>query len=133
MNRIRVLIALVLAGALVGTLSGCWLASLLITPADDGTIETISIGDRMRIRLPGSTSTGYAWLRVIPESLEGSALEIIREAEYEPIDSSSLGAPGHFTFEYRAVQSGTITLGFVYRRSWEEEAIDTFSIVVWVK
>ena len=137
MRNVRILAAFGLATALAAVLAGCMFATLRLMPPDSGTIQPISIGDRVEIRLPGNAATGYEWVRTSPESLDGSPLDIIREAEYDAVDSGLAGSPGHFTFEYRAARQGTVTLEMVYQRPWQEtpddEPIDSFSVVIWVK
>lgn len=113
-------------------LGGCLFGPVSLTEADDGTIQTIDSGDRLLVRLSGNASTGYMWVRSEPDSLTGTPLEPIEEGIYQPLVGSGVGCPGHFTFRYRAVDTGTITLTFVYQRSWEEDPIETFSVIIWV-
>ena len=132
MRHLRFLAAIGTAAALLVLLFGCMFTTLRLTPPDSGTIQPISVGDCLEIRLPGNITTGHEWVRISPESLDGSPLQIIREGDYDAIDSGLVGSPGHFAFEYRAIAQGTVVLELAYKRP-SEEPIDSFSVVVWVR
>lgn len=119
--------------ALVLLFSGCWFLPITLHDTDDGTFQSVNVGDRISIQLPGSASTGHQWIRVGPESFDGSPLAAIAEGEYEQEHPSVCGGPGVFTFRYEAVASGTITLSYVHRRPWEDEVIGEFSVIIWVR
>ena len=132
MRKVRMLM-FVGAVAVVGSLAACTFFPLTITQTADGSLEAMSVGGKLMIKLAGNPSTGFGWYRVSPESLDGTPLEIIEEASFEPGESEIVGAPGTCVFKYRAVEAGTVTLDFEYKRTWEESVSDTFSIVIWVR
>jgi predicted secreted protein len=116
------------------TVSGCSLFTTILGESDRGTIQELSVGDLLQIRLPGTASTGYEWVRIAPESLAGGPVESEGEGEYCSSSSPLAGAPGEFTFRYRALRPGTVVLTYAYRRSWEsEEPAETYSVTVWVR
>lgn len=119
--------------ALVSLFSGCLFLPVTLDDTADGTAQSVNIGDRIYIQLSGSASTGHQWIRVRPESFDGSPLAAVEEGEYEPENPSVCGGPGVFTFRYEAVASGTITLSYAHRRPWEDEAIGEFSVIIWVR
>ena len=124
-----------IAGTLVlaSMLSGCWLLPVSIDETADGTVRSVEVGDEILIRLSGNVSTGQQWIRQSPASLEGTPLEAVSEGEYELDDPDVCGGPGDFLFRYRATTSGTVELLFEYRKPWEDEPTDTFSIILWAQ
>jgi len=131
--RFRVLAALLALALSALFLFGCWFIPLSIDESADGSIQTIRIGDTIRIVLAGNASTGYQWIRVEPDSLVGTVLESIEEGTYEQDDAHVCGGPGTFTFRYEAVASGTIELVYAYAKPWEGDPVDTVSVIVWVE
>jgi len=114
--------------------SGCSLFTTVVRDADDGAFLKLDIGDLVEIRLEGTPSSGYEWVRIDPASLEGGPLEAVSEAEIQDTDGHVVGAPCKYAFRYRAIRAGTIVLTFVHRRAWEpDEPIDTYSVTVWVR
>jgi predicted secreted protein len=115
-----------LLGALL--LAGCF-GPIVLTEADNGTIQAIDVGDVILVRLVGNPSTGYTWQRT----------DTLREGVLEPLGEGGscggglVGSPSTFEFRFKAVSSGTTRLEFVYQRPWEEEPIDTFSVVIYVR
>ncbi|MGB2982777.1 MAG: protease inhibitor I42 family protein [Candidatus Bipolaricaulia bacterium] len=133
MRRGRLMVGLSALFAVAIALSGCWFLPITLDEAADGSARSVEVGDTIDIRLTGNASTGYQWIRIEPESFEGTPLEAIEEGEYKLEDPEVCGGPGVFTSRYRAVAPGTITLGFAYQRPWEEESIDEFSVIIWVQ
>jgi len=127
--------ALLLVVLLAIGLAGCRLFPVVVTDADAGSIHAVDVGDTVEVRLPGNASTGYEWIRTAPDPLDGHPLEIIEEGAYKVGTSGihPVGEPGEFRFRYRAVDHGTMTLVFAYRRPWEPEPIEVLSFVVWVR
>jgi len=132
MRKVRI-VALCAAVVVVGTLSACKLIPLVITQDADGTLESTSVGGQVEIRLPGNAGTGYEWLLVDPQPLAGSPLDSVQEGTFEPDQPGLPGSAGTYIFKYKATSSGTLTLRYDYKRSWEPDAIDTFSVIVWVR
>lgn len=118
----------------VGLLTGCLGQRMLVTEADDGSLITMDIGDRIDVRLTGNPSAGYTWTQVSPDSFDGAPIEPVSDSTCAtPARCDPIGAPAAFNYSYRAVHSGTITLSYAYHRPWEDTALDTFSIIVWVR
>jgi len=127
------LLTLAVAVAALIALSGCFQAPITVTRADDGTVQTISIGDTLVVALEGNASTGYQWIRTEPTSINGDPLDAISEGDYVDHSPDACGGPGTFSFTYEAVTTGVVTLTYTYRRPWEDEIIETVSFVIWVK
>jgi len=67
------------------------------------------------------------------DAFEGAPLSPLDEGKYERLGSAP-GSPGLYTFRYAAVDPGTVTLRFLYRRPWENEPpLDEVEFIVWVR
>jgi len=133
MLNTRTSLSAVFVLALLG-LCGCSLFTITLDRSDFGSIQTLDVGDLLRIQLTGNATTGHEWVRVEPVSFAGSPLEVVGEGDYRTLECQLVGVPGEFIFRYRAMRPGTVVLGFEYRRDWElEELIDTYSVTVWVR
>ena len=114
-------------------LSGCWFLPITLDSSADGTVQSVEVGDTILIRLSGNVSTGNQWIRIEPTSFDGSSLQALEEGKYAPDDPDVCGGPGTFTFRYEAVASGTVELTFAYKRPWEDEQTDGFTVIIWAK
>jgi predicted secreted protein len=115
-------------------LSGCFAGTVRIDEGDAGTVQSLRIGDRLLIQLAGNPTTGYAWIRTGPTDLTDGILIPIDEGTCTvPDQCSAVGIGGDFLFEYTAASAGTVTLSYVYQRPWEDDPIDEFSVIVWVR
>ncbi len=133
MIRRRGLITLTLLGLMLAVCA-CSLFTTVLDNADDGALRQLDVGDVVAIHLQGTPSSGYEWVRVAPESLEGGPLDVLSEGETQDADSGLVGAPCTFVFRYRALRPGTLVLTFAYRRNWEpDSAADTYSVTLWVR
>ena len=130
--HLRSLFACLLLLSLLLCGCGFGVETVTLTLETEGGIQAVSLGALVRIRLEGNASTGYAWMRVTPESILGCPVEALQEGAY--ITATDLpGSPGVFAFDYHAMQRGTVTLEFEHKRTWEEDAIDTFAVTLWVR
>ena len=85
----------------------------------DGRSETVKRGDTLAIHLDANPTTGYRWELA---RLAGSSVVQIGLPDYQPETAAGVprvGAPGHTTFRFRAMQSGTSSIELAYRRPWE--------------
>ncbi len=112
-------------------LSGCLGSLIVLDEADEGSLKAIRIGDIVIVQLRGNPSGGYLW--EMADTLKEDVLEPLGEGEFVPDDPNVCGSSGVWKFRFRAVASGTITLEFVYQRPWEEEVLDTFSVIIFVQ
>lgn len=113
-------------------LAGC-LGPIILTEADNGTLEAIDVGDIILVRLSGNPSTGYEWQRT--DTLLESILEPLPEGGCcgGGCGGDQVGSPTPSEFRFKAISSGTTRLEFVYQRPWEEEPIDMFSVIIYVR
>lgn len=122
----------ILRAGLVGVLlllSGCF-GPLVIDETTDGAIQTIDLGNILIVELCGNPTTGYEWRRL--DSLNQAVLEPLGY-EYIPDRSEIVGSGGLWRFRFKAAHTGSTPLEFEYRRSWEEDPIESFSVIVIVR
>lgn len=130
----RLLVALVILGALLLVSAGCLFTPIVITESDQGSLLAVNVGDSILVQLDGNPSTGFSWFRTHPSLLVDEPLEALEEGTCNVSDQCGpLGRPGTYEFRYRAIEAGTVTLAFSYQRPWEEEPADTFAVVIWVR
>ena len=88
----------------------------------DGQSELVKRGDTIAVHLDATPSTGYRWELV---RLAGASVVQVGLPDYQPETAAGVpkvGAPGHTTFRFRAVQSGTSSIDLAYRRPFDEGA-----------
>ena len=131
MTRYKGLLLVVLLGAAL-FLSGCF-GPIVLTEADNGTLEAIDVRDVVLVQLIANPSTGYEWQRT--DTLLESILEPLPEGGCcgGSCGGGSVGSPSYSEFKFKAISLGTTPLEFVYQRPWEEEPIDTFSVIIYVR
>ncbi len=103
-------------------------APLELTQKDNGSRQSLSIGQELRISLAANPTTGYMW------ELDGETpeqLEQVGEPAYSA-ESSAIGAGGTEVWTFRAQSSGEGMLKLKYFRSFEATAppADTFEVTV---
>ena len=119
------LIGFILSFALAAGCDSSSADTLLVTQKQNGETVTLPVGDTLAIELAGNPTTGYEW---VVAQADAHLLEAA-ETEYQP-DSDALGAGGRYTFRFRALASGSTPVVLAYRRSWEPDPIETFSLTV---
>ncbi|MFZ4462657.1 MAG: protease inhibitor I42 family protein [Bacteroidales bacterium] len=92
---------------------------------------SISIEEEFQFELESNATTGYSW-----QWVNHSSVSVVDSIGFSYIVTypDRMGSPGKEIWKFRAIQSGTDTLHFVYRRPWEKNAIArTKDVVVEVK
>jgi inhibitor of cysteine peptidase len=91
-----------------------------VQPLRNG-LTTLSVGQTLKIALPGNVTTGYQWqvaetyAEVLsPDSPFGGEVT-------DPHAPGMVGVGGTSAWRFRAVRPGTVTLTFTYARSWERD------------
>lgn len=110
--------------------SGCGANGTHLTGADNGKQISLKTGDIFTVTLDSNVTTGYSWQVT---ELDQAVLVQEGEPEYKqaPGSEGSVGAGGTETFRFKAVGSGTTSLGLGYMRPWESEPpVETFVIQV---
>ena len=129
MTRLKELLWVVLLGTVL-FLSGC-LGPIVLTEADNGTVKSIKVGETLLVQLRGNPTTGFVWERT--DSLLEAVLEPLDEGVFIPDDENLVGAGGLWEFRFKALTFGSTPIDFVYWRPWEEEVVDTFSVMIIVR
>lgn len=87
----------------------------------DGRSEVVKRGDTIAVHLDANPSTGYRWELT---RLAGASVVQVGLADYQPETAAGVprvGAPGHATFRFRAMQPGTSSIDLAYRRPFEPD------------
>jgi len=99
------------------------------TPVIDGNKINTKVGETFSIKLDSNPTTGYSW----QAEYDDSFLELVDQGYVLPDESGDLvGAGGTEIFEFRALEEGQTTVTMIYKRSWEEEALEerVYKIVI---
>jgi inhibitor of cysteine peptidase len=86
--------------------------------SSDATTVRAKRGERFAIELPCNATTGYRW------ELEPAAPHVRLVTRDRSPAGGALGAGGTERFVFEAVEDGSTTIGAVYKRPWESEAIE---------
>ena len=103
-------------------------ASLSLTNDDNGSENTVSKGDIIKITLAENPTTGYTW------QLDTTGFEVVSD-EYIAPNTNLVGAGGNHVWELKAVNTGTYKINGIYKRSWEQQTADdtTWTATIIVK
>ena len=102
------------------------LSNSQITKAENGKQVSIKAGTDFSLVLDGNPTTGYIWQI---KSIDTSSVS--QNGNYEYKSSSGLmGAPGKFTFKFKALNKSRSLLKLYYLRGWEKgiPPIDSFKV-----
>ena len=114
-------------------LSGCQSAPapLQLDAKDSGSQQTLSVGQRLEIKLDSNPTTGYQW------AVDGALPPQLEQAGEPQHNSSStaLGAGGIDTWAFAGKSAGTGKLKLKYWRSFEPTVapVNTFEVSVTVR
>lgn len=111
-------------------LVGCSPLTIITSDQNGGTV-TLEPSGILIVQLQGNLSTGYAWQ--IKDTLRPQVLKSLGQPKLDCDETEMVGTPCSVEFQFRAVSPGTTPLELVYKRSWEDEPIDTFSVIVSVE
>jgi len=86
-------------------------------------------GDNFTIILDENPSTGFAWTYVVKKENHVDVIgeEFIAPSSEEPV----VGAGGQKEFSFKVNGDGVSTIEFKYARSWEDEALETLTVLVY--
>ncbi len=84
-----------------------------------------SPGETFVIELPSTPSTGYGWEVVVDEDVLN-----VSETEFIPDRDGGIGTGGRERFSFDLVGTGATEIRFVYKRSWETEAVRSLTFTV---
>ena len=125
MKKVLLLVAVVA----ISLAAGC--VGEVKTYTDSGQAISIGVNQEFIIALGSNPTTGYGW----QESHDEAVLELV-EKTYEPGEKAKqgvVGAGGVEFFRFKALKAGKTEITLVYKRPWEEEAIDQKVFTVTIK
>ncbi|MBD3185068.1 hypothetical protein GF312_22495 [Candidatus Poribacteria bacterium] len=99
---------------------GC---TVLPEDEDDDQSQTtvVGAGENFYVTLESNPTTGYKW----EAEYDSVYLELLEEKFIKDNDDPELvGAPGHQRFKFKALNTGQTEIKMLYKRSWENEAIE---------
>lgn len=92
--------------------------------------QQLTQGQMLILRLPSNPSTGYRWeLLNAPEALRSLGPEVYSS----PDKVDMVGAAGHSTWRFTAIEAGEGHLRLIYQRPWEQEPAEEFDCQVRVR
>ena len=101
------------------------------TYTDSGQAISIGVNQEFIIALGSNPTTGYGW----QESYDEAVLELV-EKTYKPGEQAEqgvVGAGGVEFFRFKALKAGKTEITLVYKRPWEEKAVDQKVFTVTIK
>jgi len=101
------------------------------TYTDSGQAISIGVNQEFIIALGSNPTTGYGW----QESYDEAVLELV-EKTYKPGEKAEqgvVGAGGVEFFRFKALKAGKTEITLVYKRPWEEKAVDQKVFTVTIK
>jgi inhibitor of cysteine peptidase len=106
-----------------------------ITDKDNGRKLSVAVGERFRVTLAATPSTGYRWQ---PLEDPGPTLRLEDGPDLQPggsVASTRPGAPTSVSWQFSGVRAGTGTITLIYVRPWEKgaEPARRFSVEVEVR
>jgi len=93
------------------------------SPSYDEAID-VKVGDQFTISRGSHPSTGYEW-----ELEFDSAIIRLDSKKFVP-DSNLPGSPGTDTYTFTALAVSKTRIEMTYKRPWEDEIIDEYSVLV---
>ena len=129
MKRLWMLVMMVVVATCL--LAGCG-GEVKAYSNSEGTIDIGANGEFViLIALESNPTTGYSW----EASYDETMLELVEETYElgEYAQQGVVGAGGTELFRFRALKTGEVEITMVYKRSWEEEALDQKVFTVDIK
>ena len=131
--KVKRLVALCLAGALVGV-AGCdlWGPVLRLNADDNGSTVSIPVGGRIIVSLEANPTTGYDWelIELDPAVVESTDVSYVPD----PAPPGWVGGGGTAVWQFTALAEGETALRLEYGRDFEpeEDPADVFEITITV-
>ena len=102
---------------------------MMVGKEANGSFVEVEAGQTVTIRLPGNPTTGYEWSAAPPDDPAVSALGG-GEYQADAAGEGTVGSGGQYLFRYRADRAGAAKIVISYRRSWEKNASEIFTLLV---
>lgn len=92
-------------------------------------VAEINVGESFEVSLPENPTTGYRW---ITTDITQTTI-VLTDDRFESEAKIGFGGGGVRRWRFTATKPGTIELKFFYQRSWENQHVDEFALVVRVR
>jgi inhibitor of cysteine peptidase len=115
------------------TLKAALAATLVIKQASNGKTIHATVGDTLRIELPGNPTTGFLWSVT---AVKGKSAVQSGKVHYQasPTATGIVGSSGTFTATFKAVKVGKVVVTMAYKRPWETgQLVQRFSVTISVQ
>ena len=125
MKKVLLLVAVVAVSLAVGCVGE------VKTYTDSGQAISIGVNQEFIIALGSNPTTGYGW----QESHDETVLELVEKTYKagEKAEQGAVGAGGVEFFRFKALKTGKTEITLVYKRPWEEKAVDQKVFTVTIK
>jgi inhibitor of cysteine peptidase len=127
----QIMIAMVWVLCACGNSSSSGRSIMVLTEADAGRSIELPVGDKLKVSLPGSPTTGFRWEVNVGDD---TILKPGGEPEFEP-SSKAIGGGGREVFSFDVASPGRMRLKLIYRRPFEKDISNakTFEVAVTVR
>lgn len=100
--------------------------TVIVTQSDDGSRQSLAVGDTLVVRLKSNATTGYRW----SVSTTDPALVQKKAAQYKKPPAGKPGQGGYQIFTFTAVKPGQAVFSLAYQRPFEKHTspAKTFSL-----
>ena len=127
----QVLTGLLLVSAMILGLGGECLAmnepnTIVIGWEDNGKTVSLKVGQVVQLAMAANPGTGYRWF--FTQSPQDSVLKYI--THYEQPNGTLAGSPVIENWFFYCLAPGKTTVTLKYARSWEPQAIKTFTVTL---
>jgi len=96
-------------------------------PSENVEVKKIKVNESFVIELKSNPTTGYSWKADFDENF----LSLVK-SESVPDSPELIGSGGIEKFTFTGLKAGTTEITMNYKRSWEEESIETpvFKVII---
>jgi inhibitor of cysteine peptidase len=118
--------------ALVVSTSTAAAEPVILTGAHNGKTIVLDKGASLIISLESNPSTGYVWQ---VGNNDNAILKLVGQPAFHPGPHHLIGEPGHLSFTFEAIATGSDSIELRYLRPWEKGVAPakTFGVIVMVK
>ena len=86
----------------------------------------VNLGEDFTVELESSPTTGYVWtVKILPENLK-----LLESDHTKPADGVKPGDSVAQVFRFKAVGRGDHAIGFLLKREWESDAVESRTVLV---
>lgn len=107
-------------------------SGLKLAANQTGSTHEVSVGDFIDIELSSNPSTGYQW-KLDGTLTTGPVRLISNNFKASPSSEGMVGVGGTEYWRFQAVESGTADVKLLYKREFEQEAVNTVTYKINVK